>query len=132
MMFKLTIVILLVLSVQGGKAERKLSKELAADPQVTDAPPTVPPPPTTPKPTQPEICADVWSGHKCLNLHGSGWCYKNPELMKSYCKKTCNACNGSGNCNDLNLHCSFWASRGACQNNLAVMQRICRKSCKLC
>ncbi|XP_031567552.1 zinc metalloproteinase nas-14-like [Actinia tenebrosa] len=115
----------------------------------TTLPPTTPRPttsqPTTPRPTTPQpttpVCVDRWSRLKCMQLWGSGWCYKNPEVMKYYCKKTCNKCAsgsgggggvGGGDCKDELMYCNTWAKAGWCKSQQSLMERACRKSCNFC
>merc|ERR1712228_733070 len=72
---------------------------------------------------------------QCSYWASTGECTRNPQYMRANCKKSCNACSGSGgtstgsSCNDSNNQCTYWASTGECARNPQYMKVNCKKSC---
>jgi len=91
-------------------------------------------------------CQDA--NNQCSYWASAGECARNPQYMKTNCKKSCNACSGSGsprrrrraatggqgsgNCQDANNQCSYWATAGECARNPQYMRVNCKRSCNAC
>ena len=76
-------------------------------------------------------CAD--DNTNCPGWAQAGECTKNPNYMKVSCKKSCNTCSSSSQCQETNpTDCAKRAGNGECTTNSAYMNVNCKKACNLC
>ncbi|XP_076454382.1 zinc metalloproteinase nas-15-like [Babylonia areolata] len=92
--------------------------------------------------TKPGSCSNVWKDEDCDGWAQAGECNANRVWMEENCKKSCNACDNTGDggkpdskeCTNVwgDQKCQGWADSGECEANPIWMKQNCKKSCKDC